>query len=93
MNEPRVTYYAKLAAGRTRENPSGIVRRIHTDPPTDEGFTRSMTWMPTEYLKLYHLGHNDTDHVEITEEEANTIIERWKAKWPIENTLDPDRRR
>ena len=32
MSETEITYYAKLAAGGTREDPSGLVRRIHTTP-------------------------------------------------------------
>jgi hypothetical protein len=91
MSEPRVTYYALLAGDRTRENPSGIVRRTHTDAPVDESFRRDLTWQPTEYLRRYFLGHNDTDHVEISEDEADAVIARWRAKWAIEDALEPDR--
>jgi hypothetical protein len=92
MGEVRVTYYALIDADRTPENPGGIVRRTHTDPPIDESFRRDLTWKPTEYLERYRLGHDDTDHVEITEVQANAIIAEWRAKWPIEDVLDPDRR-
>lgn len=86
MSEPKITYYAKLAAGGTREDPSGIVRRIHTIPmPTDEYFGRDMQWHPTEYLRRYWLGHNDVDHEEITADEARKVIDRWCAKWTQED--------
>ncbi|MGH3725003.1 MAG: hypothetical protein ACRDUS_12890 [Mycobacterium sp.] len=76
-----VTYYARLAGGHTREDPSGIVRRTHTEPPTDEAFGRDMAWHPSEYLRRYYLGHNDVDHVEIDEDSAKSILERWCAEW------------
>jgi len=92
MNDPRVSYYALLAGNRTPENPSGIVRRIHSDPPVDESLRRDLIWRPTEYLKRYSLGHNDIDHVEISETEANVIMQHWRAKWSVEDTLNPDAR-
>ncbi|UBV23950.1 MULTISPECIES: hypothetical protein [Mycolicibacterium] len=86
MTEPQITYYAKLAAGRTRENPSGLVRRIHTSPlSTDESFGRDLQWHPTEYLRKYALGHNDVDHEEISAEEAQAVIDRWTIKWAQED--------
>ncbi|MDG5768830.1 hypothetical protein QA798_02535, partial [Mycolicibacterium fortuitum] len=54
MTDPRLTYYA---AGGTREDPAGVIRRIHTSPlPTDETFGRDLQWHPTEYLRKYFLG-------------------------------------
>jgi hypothetical protein len=41
----------------------------------DEAFTRGFRWEPTEYLRRYALGHNEVDHVEITEVEAARFIE------------------
>jgi hypothetical protein len=41
----------------------------------DEAFTRNLRWEPTEYLRLYELGHNGVDHVEISEREAAAFIE------------------
>ncbi|OBB95860.1 hypothetical protein [Mycolicibacterium peregrinum] len=83
---PDITYYAKLAANRTRQNPSGIVRRIHTSSgPTDEAFGRDLQWHPTEYLRRYRLGHNDVDHEEITAGEAQVVIDRWCIKWANED--------
>jgi hypothetical protein len=76
---PDVTYYALIDDKHPRERPMGLVRRVHTRPvPTDEALHRDLRWRPTEYLARYALGHNDTDHVEITEEEANATIARWR---------------
>lgn len=73
------TYYAKLRTGFSRENPSGIVRRSSVDGiDYDEAFTRNLRWEPTEYLRLYELGHNEIDHVEITRAEAEAFVARIK---------------
>lgn len=91
MAEPDITYYAVLGGDRTRDNPSGLVRRIHTTPrSTDEAFGRDLRWHPTEYLRKYFLGHNDDDHEEITLEEAATIISRWRVKWADEDRETAD---
>ena len=80
--EPETTYYLVLAAGATRDYPSGIVRRIHTTPmPTDQYVGRDRRWHRTEYLRRYWLRHNDADHEEITAAEAHTNIDRWRAEW------------
>jgi hypothetical protein len=75
----RITYYAKIGAGHPRSAPRGILRRrvmgreggVH-----DEAFTRNLRWEPTEYLRRYELGHDDVDHVVISEREAAAFIER-----------------
>ncbi|MFE2415180.1 pentapeptide repeat-containing protein [Kitasatospora sp. NPDC059408] len=72
-------YYAKLHSGESRENPSGIARRSSADGiDYDEAYTRNLRWEPTEYFRLYYLGHNDIDHVEITRAEADAFIKRVK---------------
>ncbi|WP_189038619.1 hypothetical protein [Streptomyces daqingensis] len=74
--EGEITYYAKVSDGYPRRKPRGIVRRrVEEDQTHDDAFTRNLRWEPTEYLRLYDLGHNDVDHVEITEIEAAEFIE------------------
>lgn len=91
LTEPEITYYATLAGSRSRDEPSGIVRRIHTSPmPIDEVFRRDTQWHPTEYLRRYFLGHNDTDHEEITAEHAQAVIDRWCTKWGQEEPRSTD---
>jgi hypothetical protein len=76
---PEVTYYALIDRDHPRERPLGLVRRIHTKPvATDEELLRDLAWHPSEYLRLYALGHDPHDHVEITEEEANAAIAWWR---------------
>lgn len=74
--EGEITYYAKVSDGYPRNRPRGIIRRrVDGDHTYDEAFTRNLRWEPTEYLRLYDLGHNEVDHVEITEIEAAAFIE------------------
>lgn len=71
-----ITYYAKFSEGYSRSNPQGIVRRRMVNGTAhDEAFTRNLRWEPTEYLRLYELGHNEVDHAEISEAEAVAFIE------------------
>jgi len=86
MAEPKITYYAILAGGRTRDNPGGIVRRIHGTPPVDESFRRDLSWRRTDYLKRYYMrGGNEIEHEEITPDEAEVILNRWRIKWAQED--------
>ncbi|MGX1896378.1 hypothetical protein ACWIHQ_23280 [Streptomyces anulatus] len=79
--EGESTYFAKISDGYPRHSPRGIVRRrVDDDQSHDEAFTRNLRWEPTEYLKLYDLGHNDIDHVQITEIEAATFLETLTEK-------------
>lgn len=79
---PRVTYYAIVSASHDRTDPGGLLRRWHTEPrPTDEILRRDLQWYPTDFFDRARLGHNDNDYEEISEEEAVTIIERWREKW------------
>ncbi len=72
----QITYYSKIDERSPRDSPRGIVRRrIVGDMKHDEAFTRNLRWEPTEYLRLYALGHNDVDHVQISAREAATFIE------------------
>ncbi|MGW0737016.1 pentapeptide repeat-containing protein [Streptomyces sp. NPDC002851] len=88
LNSPpgTVTYYARIDDEFPRERPAGILRRRRAGQSfRDEAFTRNLRWEPTEYLRLYELGHNEDDHVEITEAEANQFISRIIDK--LRNTL------
>ncbi|WP_269859403.1 hypothetical protein [Streptomyces sp. RPT161] len=80
--EELTKYYARFSEGFSRSNPSGVVRRrISGGVEHDEAFTRNLRWEPTQYLRLYELGHNDEDeHEEITEAEANAFVERVTRK-------------
>lgn len=81
MGPTNTTYYARLDAGRTRSNPSGVLRRRQDgERVIDEAFTRNLRWESTDYFDRYRLGHNDSEHVQITEAEATEFIRRLTEK-------------
>lgn len=83
VNSPRgtTTYYARITDEFPRSHPAGVVRRRRAGLSfRDEAFTRNLRWEPTEYLRLYELGHNEDEHVEITEAEANAFVQQITAK-------------
>ncbi len=79
----KVTFYAVMGAGRTIENPSGLVRRRHTAKgPVDESLGRDLSWHFTDAIYQLERGENfGPDLVEISEEEAGALIERFREKW------------
>ena len=78
-----ITYYAVIGAGRTTTDPSGLVRRRHTaEGPVDESITRDMSWRWTDAIYQSERGENfGPDLVEISEEDAEALIERFRRKW------------
>jgi hypothetical protein len=73
----KITYYAIIDDLSTREEPAGVLRRIeHDDGERDEAFTRSLEWKRSASLYSYERGNRDAELHEITEDEANQIVER-----------------
>jgi hypothetical protein len=73
----KVTYYAIVDDLSTREEPAGVLRRIeHDDGERDEAFTRSLDWKRSASLYSYERGNRDAEFYEISEEEADGIVER-----------------
>jgi hypothetical protein len=74
-------YYASLAAGRTRANPAGVIRRhIGVGVPVDEAFTRNLTWERTWALYEYETRGGDGEFEVITEAEAEEFVQRVTRK-------------
>lgn len=82
----RVTYFAVVGAGRTAEDPSGLVRRKQgREGPVDESLTRDLSWKSTDAIYQVERGENfGPDLVEISGEEAAALIERFREKWSAE---------
>ena len=75
----KTTYYAMVDDVNGREEPSGVLRRIEDDQgQQDEAFTRNLKWEYTWSLYSWERGNRDTEFYEITEDEANQIVERIK---------------
>ena len=78
----KVTYFAILNDLSSRERPTGVFRRTYTEDggKLDEAFTRNLTWEFSPSLVSAERGDVLNNFVEITEDEANQIVERIRAK-------------
>jgi hypothetical protein len=78
----KVTYYAVVNDLSSRERPAGVFRRIYTEDGgrSDEAFTRNLRWEYSTSLISAERGDLANEFVEITEAEADQIVERIRAK-------------
>jgi hypothetical protein len=75
----KITYYAIVNEFSSRERPGGVIRRvIDGEGRDDQAFTRNLQWEHTGTLYSYERGNGDNQLYEITEDEANQIVERIK---------------
>ena len=79
----KTTYYALLLDGDTQESPSGLARRRTTDTGEfgDESFKKDGSWEYTSVIAGAKRGDMTFELVEISEEEANRIVERFRERW------------
>ena len=77
-----VTYYAIVDELSSRDQPAGVFRRIYFDDGgmADEAFTTNMKWERSWLLASAERGDTANDFIEITEDEANQIVERFRAQ-------------
>jgi hypothetical protein len=82
----QTTYYAIIDHRATREDPAGIARRrpLETGGFRDEALDRGMNWQFTPLIVEWKRAESTDDLVEINEDEAGRIIERFRAKWGLE---------
>jgi hypothetical protein len=73
----KTTYYAIVDNLSSRQEPTGVLRRIvHDNGERDEAFTRGLEWKRSASLYSYERGNADAEFFEITEEQANQIVDR-----------------
>ena len=73
----KLTYFAFTDEFSSKERPGGVIRRTEDDQGEyDEAFTGNLVWERTPLLYSYERGNRDSDFYEITEEEADRIVER-----------------
>lgn len=74
---PKITFYAFVNEFSSKERPGGVIRRIEDDQGEyDEAFSRGLVWERTSLLYSYEGGNRDSEFYEISEDEANQIVER-----------------
>jgi hypothetical protein len=81
MMPDKLTYYAIIDEKGSRAHPSGVLRRIENgEGETDEIFSRDLAWEFSPLLYSAENGDLANDFAEITEAEANQIVERIRAE-------------
>ena len=78
----QVTYYAVVDDLSSREQPAGVFRRTYTEDGgrSDEVFTRDLTWEFSPELISAERGDLQYQFIEVTEDEANQIVARIRAR-------------
>jgi hypothetical protein len=79
----RVIYYAVVNDLSSRERPAGLFRRTYTEAGglRDEAFTTGLVWKGSLSLISAERGDLMNDFIEITEAEANQLMEQLRARW------------
>jgi hypothetical protein len=83
----KIRYYAMLLGDRTMENPSGVARRRLLDDGgvCDEALGSDFTWVHNPGFAGWERGDLTTTYVEISTDEAERIIERFRVKLESED--------
>jgi hypothetical protein len=79
----KVIFYAVVNDLSTRDRPAGLFRRTYTEAGglRDEAFTRNLVWKNSSSLVAAERGDLQNDFIEITENEANQLMEQLRARW------------
>ncbi len=77
------TYYAIMDYRSTPEEPAGLARRrtLDTGGFQDEALNQALEWEFTPLIVAWKRAESTDDLVEISAEEADRIVERFRAKW------------
>jgi hypothetical protein len=78
----KVTYYAVVNDLSSRAQPAGVFRRTYFESggKRDEAFTTDLMWERSASLVSAERGDLLNEYIEITEDEANQIVERIRAR-------------
>jgi hypothetical protein len=79
----RVIYYAVVNDLSSRERPAGLFRRTYFESggKRDEAFTRNLIWKSSASLVSAERGDLQNEFIEISEDEANRLMDDLRARW------------
>ena len=79
----KVIYYAVVNDLSSRDRPAGCSARTYTEAGglRDEAFTRDLVWECSASLVSAERGDLENEYIEITETEANQLMEQLRARW------------
>ena len=77
----KITYYAVVDDLSSRERPAGVSGALYIEDggKRDEAFTRNLVWEAAWSLVSAERGDLQNEFIEITEDEANQIVDRIRA--------------
>ena len=78
----KITYYAIVDSLSSREQPAGVLRRVYFEAGgrRDEAFSQDLVWERTSLLVSAERGDLQNEFIEVSEAEANQIVERIRAE-------------
>jgi hypothetical protein len=81
-----ITYYAIVDYRSTPKEPAGLARRrvLDTGEIYDEALNRGLGWEFTPLISEWRRAESTDDLVEVSEEEAERIIEGFRTRWQAE---------
>lgn len=79
----KVIFYAVVNDLSSRQHPAGLFRRTYTEAGglRDEAFTTDLVWEQSSSLFSAERGDLLNEFVEISEVEANQLMEELRARW------------
>jgi len=82
MQDQQTTYYVITGVGPNPSEPAGLVRRTLTpEGRLDEALGRDLTWHRDTAIIESEYGNLPGELAEISEGEAEELIERFRQKW------------
>jgi hypothetical protein len=77
-----ISYFAVIDDLSSRDRPAGVFRRTYTEGGgrSDEAFTRNLMWEFSPALISAERGDLQNEFIEISEDEANQIVEQIRAR-------------
>ena len=79
----KVIFYAVVNDLSSRQHPAGLFRRTYTEAGglRDEAFTTKLVWKNSSSLASAERGDLENEFIEISEDEANRLMEELRARW------------
>jgi len=79
----KITYYAVILADGSGDNPAGLARRRQLDDGgiEDEMLRHDMRWQADSLIIEWRRGDSVEELHEISQGEAEALIERFREKW------------
>lgn len=79
----KVIFYAVVNDLSSRQHPAGLFRRTYTEAGglRDEAFTTNLVWKNSSSLVSAERGDLENEFIEISEVEANRLMEELRARW------------